>query len=198
MHHPTPHAWRGRLRGGWLGIILVPAIAGACSSSGATAPLTASVPPAAAATASIAPSAAASTASAPPAAGGASGSACNLLTASDIQSVTGAASATVIGDKPGLTGDNVCVWQLPGAGNVILDVWTGAAAANNAADWALVQGDAAVSGVGDEARWDANNGKLDVKVGTGYADISVGAADGSADQAAATKLAKLVVLRLGG
>ena len=58
MHHPTPHAWRGRLRGGWLGIILVPAIAGACSSSGATAPLTASVPPAAAATASIAPSAA--------------------------------------------------------------------------------------------------------------------------------------------
>lgn len=62
MHHPTPHAWRGRLRGGWLGIILVPAIAGACSSSGATAPLTASVPPAAAATASIARSAVASTA----------------------------------------------------------------------------------------------------------------------------------------
>lgn len=118
MHHPTPHAWRGRLRGGWLGIILVPAIAGACSSSGATAPLTASVPPAAAATASIARSAAASTASAPPAAGGASGSACNLLTASDIQSVTGAASATVIGDKPGLTGDNVCVWQLFGGSGV--------------------------------------------------------------------------------
>lgn len=134
-----------------------------------------------------------------PAAGGVTGSICNLVSASDLQSLTGATSATVVSDLGAGTGDASCMWQLkPGVGAAIVEVWTGASAELEAPIWARFQTDPAVSGVGAEAHWDAATGKLLVKVGAGYALFSVGAANGSTDETASTNLAKLVVPKLGG
>jgi len=139
------------------------------------------------------------TASSVPAAGGVTGSVCNLVSASDLQSLTGATSATVISDLGAGTGDASCMWQLkPGVGAAIVEVWTGASAELEAPIWARFQTDPAVTGVGAEAHWDAATGKLLVKVGAGYALFSVGAANGSTDETASTNLAKLVVPKLGG
>ena len=139
------------------------------------------------------------TASSVPAAGGVTGSVCNLVSASDLQSLTEATSATVISDLGAGTGDASCMWQLkPGVGAAIAEVWTGASAGLEAPIWARFQTDPAVTGVGDEAHWDAATGKLLVKVGAGYALFSVGAANGSTDETASTNLAKLVVPKLGG
>jgi hypothetical protein len=93
------------------------------------------------------------------------------------------------------------MWQLQPSvtRTAIVEVWTGASAELEAPIWARFQADPAVTGVGDEAHWDTLNGALLVKVGTGYASFSVGAAnDGSVDQTATTNLAKLVVPKLGG
>jgi hypothetical protein len=134
-----------------------------------------------------------------PAAGGATGSACNLVSASDLQSLTGATSATVVSDLGAGTGDALCAWDLkPGLGAAAVTVLTGASAEQEAPIWAQFQTDPAVSGVGAEAHWDATKGMLLVKVGAGYALFSVVAANGSTDELAATKLAKLVVPKLGG
>jgi len=138
------------------------------------------------------------TASSVPAAGGVTGSVCNLVSASDLQSLTEATSATVISDLGAGTGDASCMWQLkPGVGAAIAEVWTGASAGLEAPIWARFQTDPAVTGVGDEAHWDAATGKLLVKVGAGYALFSV-SPNGSADETASTNLAKLVVPKLGG
>lgn len=138
-------------------------------------------------------------ASSVPAAGGVTGSVCNLVSASDLQSLTGDTSATVISDLGAGTGDASCMWQLkPGVGAAIVEVWTGASAELEAPIWARFQTDPAVTGVGAEAHWDAATGKLLVKVGAGYALFSVGAANGSTDETASTNLAKLVVPKLGG
>jgi hypothetical protein len=156
-------------------------------------------------TATVSPSTAtgstSTTGSAPsaPAAGGVTGSVCNLVSASDLQSLTGDTSATVISDLGAGTGDASCMWQLkPGVGAAIVEVWTGASAELEAPIWARFQTDPAVTGVGTEAHWDAATGKLLVKVGAGYALFSVGAANGSTDETASTNLAKLVVPKLGG
>jgi hypothetical protein len=136
-----------------------------------------------------------------PAAGGAAGSVCSLVSANDLQSLTGATSATVVSDLGAGTGDSSCMWQLQPSVTraAIVEVWTGASAELEAPVWARFQADPAVTGVGDEAHWDTLNGALLVKVGTGYASFSVGAAnDGSVDQTATTNLAKLVVPKLGG
>lgn len=133
-----------------------------------------------------------------PAASGATGSACSLVSASDFQSLTGATSATVISDLGAGTGDAQCGWQLkPGAGGAMVEIWTATSAGFEAPVWARFQAMPAVTGVGDEAHWDAATGKLLVKVGAGYALFSV-SANGSADETASTNLAKLVVPKLGG
>src|ERR1035437_3841583 len=68
------------------------------------------------------------TASSVPAAGGVTGSVCNLVSASDLQSLTGATSATVISDLGAGTGDASCMWQLQPSvtRTAIVEVWTGA------------------------------------------------------------------------
>src|ERR1035437_4580053 len=67
------------------------------------------------------------TASSVPAAGGVTGSACSLVSASDLQSLTGATSATVISDLGAGTGDAQCGWQMkPGAAGALVEIWTGA------------------------------------------------------------------------
>jgi hypothetical protein len=79
----------------------------------------------------------------------------------------------------------------------MVEIWTATSAGFEAPVWARFQAMPAVTGVGDEAHWDAATGKLLVKVGAGYALFSV-SANGSADETASTNLAKLVVPKLGG
>src|ERR1035437_479963 len=173
-------------------IAMIAACGSTSTATGSTSTATGST-----STAGSAPTPAASAA----AAGGAAGSVCSLVSANDLQSLTGATSATVVSDLGAGTGNSSCIWQLQPSVTraAIVEVWTGASAELEAPVWARFQADPAVTGVGDEAHWDTLNGALLVKVGTGYASFSVGAAnDGSVDQTATTNLAKLVVPKLGG
>jgi len=167
------------------------------SACGSTSTATGSTSTATGST-STATGSAPTTASSVPASGGVTGSVCNLVSASDLASL-GVGTATVVSDLGAGTGDASCMWQLkPGVGAAIVEVWTGASAELEAPIWARFQTDPAVTGLGAEAHWDTLNGALLVKVGTGYASFSVGAANGSTDELDTTKLAALVIPKLGG
>ena len=56
----------------------------------------------------------------------------------------------------------------------------------------------AVSGVGNEAHWDATAQTIAVKSGTSFVSVAVVGPSVTDPKAAATALAKLIVARLGG
>ena len=137
-------------------------------------------------------------ASAAPPAGAATGSACSLLVSADsLQSLSGATSVTFKGGG-GQAGFSLCHWDLnPDVGEAEVTVFSGATAAAIAGAWTQAQAMPGVSGVGDEAHWDASTNELVVKVGAGFATFHV-AGPGIKDPETATiNLAKLVVPKLG-
>jgi hypothetical protein len=130
-------------------------------------------------------------ASSAPAASGVAGSACNLVSASALQSLTGTTSATVILDTVSGSGYAACQWDLePGSHGAGIEVWTGATAASV---WPHYQAFPAVSGIGDEAHWSVADGKLFVKLGAVSASFFA-----DRDETKASELAKLVLPKLGG
>lgn len=170
---------------------LVLVLLAACTTAGTPAP-------AAPGASSTAPGAA--SASSAPAGGGGGGdsaAACNYLSVSDIQSLTGAASASFTGTIGSTaTGDAGCGWHVPDGG-VATRLYTGAGAADATDIWAGVQSAPAVSGLGDEAHWDASADHLVVKVGAAFVYINVNGNGVKDHEAAAIGLAKLIVPKLG-
>jgi hypothetical protein len=183
-------------------IVLVLAGCGAAATSGpattgasAAPAAAASAAPASAAASLVAPASAVASAAASAVGGsGASGSVCDLVSAGEIESLTGAKVAA-----SGNAGNpTVCEWQLTPDGIVSVEVYTGSDAAAGAAVWAGFQTNPSVPGVGSDARFDPSGTILLVKVGAGYAQFSVVLAAVADHKPATINLAKLVVPKLGG
>jgi len=197
----TPPSLVGTALGGLLALAL--AGCGATATSGPATPGASAAPAAAAsaapATAAASVAAPASAAASPAASAvgesGASGHVCDLVSAGEIQSLTGATSVTVLG---GAGNASVCVWQLTPDGLVSVQVYAGSDAVAGAAVWAGFQANPSVPGVGSDARFDPSGTYLLVKVGAGYAQFSVILAAVADHKPATINLAKLVVPKLGG
>jgi len=197
----TPPSLVGTALGGLLALAL--AGCGATATSGPATPGASAAPAAAAsaapATAAASVAAPASAAASPAASAvgesGASGHVCDLVSAGEIQSLTGATSVTVLG---GAGTASVCVWQLTPDGLVSVQVYAGSDAVAGAAVWAGFEADPSVPGVGSDARFDPSSTILLVKVGAGYAQFSVVLTAVADHKPATINLAKLVVPKLGG
>ena len=124
---------------------------------------------------------------------------CALVSAADLESVASAASVKLVSEAEPAPGLAVCEWQINPNGVGAVNIATGPMAeAVSARTWAQFKNEPAVSGVGDEAHWDATAQTLEVKFGTGYASFALfGPTVGDA-RAAAISLAKLVLPKLGG